>query len=832
MTATAPRAAALAAALAFTAGCSSSSSAELHLDEPSAVAMIQGVFEAEGRHPYLAIASTGDDALVLLDAVDDAPVLSPVAVWPLLVSVAPRPVRLAAGPLGDGGADLLVAISSGGTDLQLVDTWSGAPAVVSGRSVELAVLAPGAVIVDAVAAPVPALAGDTWAAEAGKVRVVAALSGNRVAVVEYARAADGGISAGTTAVQDVGFQPLSLAVNPADPRHVYAATADLLTGDAGAAVQGVAELDASLEPGTWTLRGLDARAPTRLVAAWTLRERRADSAADGAEAFEAAAVDRVYAVLGPGGCGRDERIGCGLAVLDPAAGGLVADPAGDMPYLAPLPLPATAVAIAISGPPARPPSSSADDALYVDPFMKIVPGSTGARATTAVAAVPCGDGDVYWVDLARWEIPNESSPLRSSSARTGVTAAEATLVDGSAQRLGLWTTTAAGAATLAVTEDAMIEAVQVTPGFTTTEDWTVAWQGVLPGLEARAAETGAAADGAPWVALQRTGAGGGVSPVARVHDPRLGVQLDDVVVVNAAALSGCAAEVEGRVTALLAPDAARPGGALALGPPPCTPEPTGSGAEDCTVRDAYLACAPALASGASGLVATVRAGGLLVTGSVTGYAGRAALDETGAGTAFALEYKAGSDPAAADEDALDAACPLVPWPWPDPLPAGAAAVACDAACRATCERLVLARKARRIHHLSETCTSGSDASDTADCLEAFPADRYPFPRANGPVIAFRAGVRRATSRPAEATQRGLALTLTTRSGLSPASRGDPSPSSSDSVSATAPMGAATFDRSGWSGHEADGYRFYVPYLDGHLIDFSPSEGSSETEELW
>lgn len=826
------RAAALAAALAVAAGCDASSSTELHLDQPSAVALFQGVAEAEGLHPYLAIASTGDDALVLLDAVDDAPVLSPVAVWPLSIAVAPRPIRLAAGSLGDGGADLLVAISSGATDLQLVDTWSGAPALAAGQAVELAALAPGGAIVDAIAAPVPVWTGAAWAADAGRVRVVAALSGSRLAVVEYARAADGGIVAGATAVQDVGFQPVALAVNPADPRRVYAATADVLADDAGAAVQGVAELDATLDAGAWTVRGLDARAPTRLVAAWTLRERLPGSAADGADAFEAAAVDRVYAVLDPAGCGPEGRIGCGLAVLDPAAGGLVADPAGFMPYLAPLPLPAQAVALAISGPPALPPSSSADDALYADPFMKIVPGSTGARATTAVAAIPCGDGNVYWVDLARWELPNESSPLRSSSARTAVTAAEATLADGSAQRLGLWTTAGSGAPTLAVSEDAIIEAVQVTPGFTSSEDWTLEWQGILPGLEARAAETGATPDGAPWIALQRTGADGAVSALARVHDPRLGVHLDDVVVLNGSTLSGCAAEVEGRVTALLAPDAARPGGALALGPPPCAPDPAGTGAEDCSARDLYLACAPALAAGASGLATTIRAGGLLVTGSETGYAGRAGLDETGEGAAFALEYKAGSAPAADDEDALDAACPLLPWPWPDPFPGGAAAVACDAACRATCERLVLARKARRLHHLSETCATGGDASDTRDCLEAFPEDRYPFPRANGPVIAFRAGVKRSAARPAEATPRGLALTLTTLSGLAPAARSDPSASSSDSVSATAPMGAAAFDRSGWSGHQADGYRFFVPYLDGHLVDFSPSESASETVVLW
>ena len=794
--------------------CGSSGGATLDLREPSAVALFHGyTVKNADLHPYVAVADAGKDELLLLDAVDGEAVLSPVLIRPLAIPVNPRPARLVAASLGDGGADLLVAVSSGSTELQVVRTWDAENALADDRMLDVADWVAGAAIVDAVAAPVPVGDGaGGWTAATGSARVVLALSGGRIAVVEYTRAADGSIAPGAPVVQEVGFDPLSLAVNPDDPVHVYAATLDPLPGDSGT-VEGVAELDATAAPGSWTVRGLDARAPTWLVAAWRLRERLPDSTGGGEDAFEAAEVDRVYAYLDPGSCGPAHPIGCGVAVLDPGTGALLEDPTGFMPYLAPITVPALPAAIVISGPPGKPPSDEADELGYQDPFMRIVTEGD-ERATTAVAALPSSDGKVYYVDLARWAIPSETSLLLDEDSRTAVEEVELALVDGSEQQLGIWR--AGGESGLGFELEDVGPGVTVTPGFTGTESWSVVNEGALPGLEWRPGETGATDGGKTWVALQVTSSDGSIGQVARLFDPQLGVHDGDVVVLATSQISGCADEVEGRVTALVAPDASRPGGAVVVGPPPCFPDAYTS-AQGCAVQEEFEACNPALAQGAQGIPSTVRAGGLVVSGSVTGYAGRAELAEDATGALFTLEYKPASDASAPDEDALDEACPLVPWPD------DASSVPCDDACRDACERLVLARKARRIHHLSEACDSGDGDDEIADCEEAFPPASYPFPLANGPVIAFRVGLQRDAEKPYEVTARDLGITITTRSGVEPAYRSPASSYDRDSPGGTAPAGAAAFDRSVWPGHEDEGYRFFVPYLDGQVLDFSPGQ---------
>lgn len=827
------------------AGCGSSSGQSgLGLWQPAAVAVFQGfTVKNAALHPYVAVANTGRDEIVLVDAVDDEPVASPVLFRPLAVPVGqPRPTAILAASLGDSTAaeplaDLLVVRSAGSTVLQVVKTWIGAgqgadTRVLPELDVDLAAGAGGAEVLAMVAAPVPVADGaGGFAAAPGRTRVVAALSGQRLSVVEYARQPDGSIVPGPAVVQDLALQPggvrfdvVSLAINPARPGRVYAASLDPIPTAAGT-VEGVAELDSTGAPGAWTWRALDARAPTSLVAAYTLRERLADSAGDGPDALEATARDRVYAFLDPTRCGATQRVGCGIAVLDPVAGGLAPDPAGVMPYMAPIAVPAVPVALVVSPPPVNPPSGSPEEAIFAAPYMRIAPGS-GIRLTTGVLEVPATDGLVYFVDLARWAIPNNGSILRQASTRTAVTDAIAGIAG--EQRIGLWDVsptagTPPGSPELALTGADLREAVTITPGYTPTDSWNASWQGVLPGLSLRSGESGPAGDGRPWLALQvqASDASGSVRPtqVVRLYDPALGVRAGDLAVIATAGLAGCPDVIEARIAALGSPDAARPGGYLVLDEVACVPPSTAGGEPSCTARDEFRACAPALAAGQRRLPTTLYAGDLLVTAASLGYAGRAPLvtqaELAATPDAPELQYRLEvRSRDGLDEDQLAALCPLVPWPWPDPFPASPPAVACDDACRARCEELVLVRKARRIYHLSDRC--GDVVSDSA-CLEAWPG--LPFPQANGPAIAFRLGLQQDPAAPDAPIARGLGVIVTTRSGVTPASRFP-----STNATPTLPAGAAVFDRSVIPGKEEDGYRVFVPYADGHVLDFSPSLG--------
>ena len=550
-----------------------------------------------------------------------------------------------------------------------------------------------------------------------------------------------------------------------------------------------------------------------------------DSAGDGPEALEATARDRVYAFLDPSRCGATQRIGCGIAVIDPVSGRLALDPAGVMPYMAPIAVPAVPVALVVSPPPVNPPSGSAEESIYAAPYMRIAPGS-GVRLTTAVLEVPATDGLVYFVDLARWAIPNNGSMLRLATSRTAVTEA----VSGFAgeQRIGLWdvsptTATPKGSPELVVTSTELKAAVTVTPGYTPTDTWTATWQGVLPALSLRSGESGPVGDGRPWLALQvqANDAAGVARPtqVVRLYDPALGVHVGDLAVISTAALTGCPAVVKSRVAEIRPPDAARPGGYLVLDEVACVPASTAGGQPDCTARDEFRACGPVLAAGQRRLPTTLYAGDLLVTATALGYAGRAPIvsqaEIDATPDALALQYRLEVRTRdGLDEDQLAALCPLVPWPWADPFPAVPPSVACDDACRARCEELVLVRKARRIYHVSDRC---GDVVTDATCLSLWPG--LPFPRANGPAIAFRIGLKQDPAAPTAPIARGLGVVVTTRSGITPASR---YPSST--ATPTLPAGAAVFDRSVIPGKAEDGYRVFVPYADGHVLDFTPSLG--------
>jgi hypothetical protein len=305
--------------------------------------------------------------------------------------------------------------------------------------------------------------------------------------------------------------------------------------------------------------------------------------------------------------------------------------------------------------------------------------------------------------------------------------------------------------------------------------------------------------------------------VVRVYDPNLGIHVGDLADVATNGLSGCPAVLEAKIAALGAPDAARPGGYLVLDEVACVPAASAGGTEDCTARDEFRACAPTLVVGQARLAVTLYAADLLVTADGLGYAGRAPvvtatqLDTTPNDPTlqYRLDYRS---PDGLDEDALAALCPLIPWPWADPFPANPVTVTCDDACRARCEQLVLVRKGRRIYHVSDQC--GDPVTDLA-CHQAWP--NLPFPQANGPAIVTRFGLKQKASTPNAPIARGLGVLFSTRSGLSPSSRYP-----STLATPRLPTGAAVFDRSAIGGKEGDGYRVYVPYADGHVLDFSPS----------
>ncbi|WP_242395314.1 hypothetical protein [Anaeromyxobacter oryzisoli] len=809
----------LALVLAGGAGCGGGGGTPgLGLSSPAAVALFQGVTTKNaGLHPYVAVANAGKDELVLVDAVDDQPVLAPVIVRPLSIPVSePRPAHLVAASLGDGKADLLVVVSAGSTVLQLVKTWDADTRVVS--EVDLSAAAGGAEVLAVIAAPVPvapAQAGGAWTAASGRVRIVAALSGGRLAVVEYQRAADGSaiepVGAPDVHVQDLSvgtdrFDAVDLAVNPKDPRFVYAASTDPIpvastTGGATTFVLGVAALDATAAPGAWTWTALSARAPTTAVAAWRLQERLPDSVADDTTAFQATPttpVDRVYAALDPAACGAQFPIDCGVAVLDPATGQLAADPAGLMPYLPPIHVPGIPLRVTITPPPAVAPSDAPQD---VAPYMRILP-ATGARTTTGVAAILSSDGHVYFADLGRWTVPNDASMLRtSSSTRAAVTAASTVPVTGARQELGLWDPDAPGV--LARSGTALLRSVWITPGFTPSDTWSVVYQGLLPGLSDRRAQVGSNGGGQPWLAIQTPGPAGALTQVARLYGPELGVHAGDIVQLDTRGVAGCPANealVEARVAAFLAPDAAtRPGGAVALGKLGDLAHPEW---DDCV--DAL-----GVSGVVSGLPVSIRASGYVLVGTATGYAGRPTLVQTPSVSAVRSPNAAGYDGFQLryqGEDGLS--CPLVPWP------ANPSSVACDDACRATCEQLVLARKARRFYFVTEACAGFTD------CIGTWPAADFDFPKANGPVVAFKLGLQNPTSIPTP--PRDTSLTFTTRSGLSPAARGP----TSSAFAQILPTAATTFDRSPFKTN--DGYRFYVTYSSGFVLDFSPSLAANQT----
>jgi hypothetical protein len=731
----------------------------LNLSQPSAVAAFRGVTihpRAGGAvYPYLAIANAASNELTVVDAVDDSIVLAPVPLRALVIPVPGRPALLASASLGDGKADLLVAVSAGDSHLQVVHTWTSASSVAFEVDMEGDVLA---------LVPLPSAVGTA--------RIAAALAGRRIAVAEFRRTpGDDGIGIEWVAVRGpitFDFQPIALAALPVDPAEtkLYAASLE---------ENGVAEIEVPPAAAPFLSRILDAKAPTRLVAAARLQESVGSPTLD-ATAFTAPPVDRVYAVLDESGCGPAAPIACGLVALDPVTGLLTTDPLGELPHRAPIPIPGHAHALAAAPPPEFPP-----DPAYSTTVMRIFPAA-GPRHSTAVGAVASTNGAVYFVDLGRWELPSDQRVSSSVTASVSAAQARAAAPTGGTALVDQWLVLERADGSIAghVDPQGLSTSVTLTPGYTPSARWTATYQGELPGLHSRRAQAGPAGGGAPWLALQVPGSAAGTfTEVVRLYDPTLGVQLDDVVVIEPAGLGTCTT-FEARVEAILAPAASTyPGGAVVLAPDPDHPE--------------WNACVDALAvaDGATALRASFRAGEyVLVKGTEPAavHVGRPALD-----VPFDVLWQ--------DEGVLASACTLPPAvPWPS-APAG-----CDpgSTCREGCEALVRARLGRRIGYVTDDC--GGDAA----CLARWPGQ----PPATGPALGFTLRLETAEPPP-----RDLSLVIDTNEGRVPFRAVPPA------GVALEPRSVAVFDRSPYTqsaGLSGDGVRFLVPYAGGVVLDTTPT----------
>lgn len=805
-------------ALAAATGCTSreTSSVGARLRQPSAMAIFHGYSFGDTTtvRPYLVIANESRNDLTVVDARvnagDAAVVNAPIKLRPLAVPFANRPALLAAASLGDGEPDLLVAVAAGDHVLQLVGTWLGDNAVVDAGAVDLV-----DDVLSIVAIPSPA----------GTARVVATLEGEKLAVIQYVRSGNEVAKDPAYGVQGVekhglGFRASSLAAMPGDPARVYAATLDPI---GPGAVLGVAEIDLSAPAEPWPVRALGARAATRLVAAGRVRERLDDSAAADETAFAGRPlVERVYAVLDEGSCGWDRPIDCGIVVLDPALdtatrGHAIPDDwAGWMPYRAPIRFRSRVLALAVAGPPAEPPSQAAADLIFQDSYMRLA--TNEVWTTTGVGVVAGEDGLVQFLDLGRF---------KNATSKTAPVAIAAGVVTPSGQSR-LWFQTP-GTTDWALNATEAAAAIGLTPGYTPDEGWTLTYQETVPGFLVRSAEAGLqqAGDpdpGSPWLAIQigdgTPGTGGRtLSQVARVYHPDLGVAAGDIVVIKAkvAGAEICTEgtpppgtstdqeassekEFEATVTALLPPTPAYPGGALALGK-----RQRASALEEdfkAGYQARWDACFDVLAAGAApglkGLIVTVRSRELFLLAGGLGYAGRPQF-----GVPYTLQYRA--DAGQPDEDALAAACPLADWDGTFPAPAGVLDCGGGGCDRAVCDRLVLARKVRRAHHLAEDCRGD------AACVARFPG--VTFPRVNGPALRFQVDHDNRNASGARRT-RGLSLRFTTLSGADPYTW-DPG-----GVSVHA-NGALAFDRSVY-GDPAAGYRLLVSYPGDMVVDVSPS----------
>lgn len=710
------------------AGCTSGTSTlGARFNGPSALAPFVGITSKLPGvlRSYVAVANSRGDELRIVDPADDTVVVGPGLIFPLAVpTLAARPTRLVSATLGDGGSDLLVALGAGSLRLELVSTWDAVIRVVS-PGIDLAdgaLVLPGDEILSLAAAPLPATPG--------RARVFAGLSGGRLAVVEFRRSGQAIELAAPPQVLPFSqpFEALDIAPAPTGDR-VFCATRDTLLDADGRTVRGVAQVEVPpAAAGTLSTVGLDALAPTRLVALARLSERSLVEV----DTFDGPNRLQVYAILDASDCGVNFPINCGLATLLPASGdatdprggkgGILPDPLGEQPYRAPIFIPGVVTSIAVGPLPTPDPPAGAARQVSLNPGV-------GQTPTTAVLAATSTAGVVYFVDLGRMALPSNLSYLATTSATLAVSAARVTLTG----EAGLGLVRKDGTVVTAPAD--MNAAIQVTPGYTGDDDWTIAWQGILPIFAAVdlpavidvdavigryvtfKAPSGLGAPDSPWKAT------------AGVDRPELGVKVGDLVevlVAKSAATAGCfhdpveAANPDGLVRARVAEVVPRnagdwPGGALRLAADPAD----------------TLGCLASLQGQVAG-VGRVRAQGLLLSGASFGYGGRPTFDRT---SPYALRWRT--------ED------PLLPA---DEL-----------------ERIKKVR--RRAYPPSSRCAVISPCNNVD-------------PLAPGPAVSFTvAKVDPASGDPFQ----GTAITFRTQSAFSPMSRQPPS-------AAAIPTGVVALDR--------------------------------------
>jgi hypothetical protein len=799
------------------AGCSKSTARPgAKFQGPQGVAVFRGyaIDQPGALRSLVAVANTHGDDLRLVDAVSNKVLSAPTQVAALSVPTEPRPSLIASGRLHDvaldgsalARADLLVVAPRSqvsrplpapagtfGAVIQSVVTWEERTRV--DATVDLGDLVPDAALTSLLVVPVPELVAGAWRPKPGAARVLACTTDGFLVSIEATRdAATEAIHLALPVAQPLGFACLDLAVS-SDGTRVYAASLDPVPAAGG--VLGVAELDNTAPAGAMPVRAIPARLGTTQVAAIDVAPFLANDPAVPELDLFGPAAPRVYAVLDPSACGVDRSMPCGIAVIDPVAGGLAPDPAGELPYQLPIQIPGEVVDIAVAGPPAH-----TDRAGY----LKFDPG-TGMRWTTAIAGVSTTSGRIYLVDLAHFSVGSVVAAL-TGPAPTRVISSGSTLPSTGSADIGLWSRPLTGAPTLQFGSLAA-PGVAVTPGYTSSDTFIVTYQGILPGLMSRQALAHVTSGAPTWIAIQE--ATGLTAPgtsrwrgVARLYDPRLAVRIGDLVQVHgfpSGACSGGTFDLE--ITSLLPPGPLYPGGAVAVVPSPTQP----AGADP--------ACLPPGTD--STVTVSFRAAGLVLAGAITGYAGRPeiVLGAPESATPFELKYQ--------DEGLLS--CPIMPddpQAWP---PAAADVAACEAAvatCRATCEQLVLARRARRAFYVTEACPSTTTALGQA-CHDLWVTGHgLQFPLPKGPALAFRVGI----TDPAQGLtlKRGATFHFSTGSGLSHSAR-TPSAGVTGSGS-TAAYGVTFFDRSAATGAASDAIHGYAAFADNLVLDFAPWSGQA------
>jgi len=619
----------LAPALLLAAACSGGAKlAAAKFAGPSALGSFRGF---SNKHPglpapraYLAVANLLRDEITVVDPLDKELVPSSTLAFPLAVPTRPRPFRLAVAPLEAEdhpapGADLLVVASQSPPSLQVVTTWTEElRAVDLPVEDDLARLYPGSAVLSLAAAT--RLGGGAW--------VFVGLSGGHLAVLEFERDPTSTLPAPRRPIRRSAlpvqqkelltgagrFDPLDLAVAP-DASRLFVATTDPLQDGGGATISGVGQLTVvgASASSPWPVVGLDARAPTRLVAAASLAQRTLASAV----VFETTPTLQVFAVLAEESCGLRQAINCGLVTLIPDVG-IAPDPAGELPYRAPISFASAPTALTVvmprrGGTEGTPVGISPATKAYLD----VATSGTLRQARTALLVVGTAGGTLFVVDPGRWGPVNSTESVEATH-RALVNSVATTVSTAGDPYLGLWSEVSnPGAAATVIGDMALAVAeIRFTPGYLPDEIFDVAWRGVLPGLVARRGVL--QWDGGPVVAIQVAGVVG-----AQVADPELGVHVGDRVQVipEGGTCSGGTGFVA-TVTAVRPADPTFPGGSLALS----HAGQGGTGSADDTACPSPAAVVADSSPGPVTASLTVRAAELVASGRTLGYLGRPQLD--------------------------------------------------------------------------------------------------------------------------------------------------------------------------------------------------------------